>query len=289
MNIFLTIVNLPSDGFGSLMEYILGLVFFCDRYGFEYVHTDLEIIEHNNDISVDIWLKKWNECIQQIFLPNVKNSKEFKGDVQNINQLSFVPVSNTLFRLINSSYLKQILDTEQITNKLLRNNIINNFGAKTKNYIKDYDESTVNIAVHIRKYLKTDGDPSPWRELYERGNESDIYFQNIIKNLLFLIPNAKVHIYSQEEKDIFDHFLDISPNISIYTNNDIMHDLIHLSRANILVMSKGSFSRIANFYSNGVKIIRDGSTCVLSDNTLCVPKNGSLTYEQSVFIKKVIS
>ena len=68
-----------------------------------------------------------------------------------------------------------------------------------------------------------------------------------------------------------------------------MHDLIHLSRANILVMSKGSFSRIANFYSNGVKIIRDGSTCVLSDNTLCVPKNGSLTYEQSVFIKKVIS
>ena len=46
MKTSLTLVNLPSDGFGSLMEYILGVVFFCHKNGFEYIHTDIKNIEH---------------------------------------------------------------------------------------------------------------------------------------------------------------------------------------------------------------------------------------------------
>ena len=132
--------------------------------------------------------------------------------------------------------------------------------------------------------MKTDCDPSSWRELYEKGYDVDIFFQNIIKNLLTIFPNAFVNIYSQEERDVFNHFLDISPNIYVYTDNSLMHDMIHLSHADILVMSKGSYSRLANFYSSGVKIIREKSWPTFSDKTLHISSNGNLTDEDKSFI-----
>lgn len=284
MTSFLTIINLPTDGFGSLMEYILGAIFFCDKYGIKYMHTDLKLLEHNNDLPNDVWLELWNDRIQKIFLPDVKNILEFKGNIQDINQLEYVSEFNTLFRLTNPSLLKWIFDQEVNQNKILRHNIISNFTNKTKDDIKDFKPNTINIAVHIRKFMKTDCDPGVWREYYEIGNESDIFFQNIIKNLLTILPNAFVHIYSQEEKEIFNHFLDISPNISVYTSNTLMHDLVHLSHADILVMSKGSYSRLANFYSRGVKIIRERSNPTLTDKTLYISSSGALTHDQESFI-----
>ena len=280
----LTVVNLPNDGFGSLMEYILGAIFFCDKYGIKYMHTDLKILEHNNGIQNDVWLALWNDRIQKIFLPDVKNTLEFKGNIQDINQINYVTEFNTLFRLTNPSLLKWIFDQEVNQNKILRHNIISNFINKTKDDIKDFKPNIINIAVHIRKFMKTDCDTGVWREYYEIGNESDIFFQNIIKNLLTILPNAFVHIYSQEEKELFNHFLDISPNISVYTSNSLMHDIVHLSHADILVMSKGSYSRLANFYSKGVKIIRERSNPTLTDKTLYISSSGDLTEEQKSFI-----
>ena len=291
----LTVVNLPSDGFGSLMEYILGAIFFCDKYGIKYIHTDLKMLEHNNDMPNDVWLAIWNDRIQKIFLPDVTNVLEFNGNIQDINELRFVPESNTLFRLTNPSLLKWIFDQEVNKNKMLTDNIISNFREKTNSDIKDFKPNTINIAVHIRKFTKRDYDPSRtreedarieciWREMYEKGNDSDIFFQNIIKNLLTILPNAFVHIYSEDEKELFNHFLDISPNISVYTSNSVMHDLVHLSHADILVMSKGSYSRLANFYSRGVKIIRERSNPTLTDKTLYIPSTGYLTDDQKSFI-----
>lgn len=295
MTSFLTIINLPTDGFGSLMEYILGAIFFCDKYGIKYIHTDLKMLEHNNGMPNDVWLSLWNDRIQNIFLPNVKNVLEFKGNIQDINQLQYVPEFNTLFRLTNPSILKWIFDQEVNQNKILRHNIISNFINKTKDDIKDFKPNTINIAVHIRKFTKNDYDPSRiteegarieciWRQMYEKGNDSDIFFQNIIKNLLTILPNAFVNIYSEGEKEIFNHFLDISPNVSVYTDNSTMHDIVHLSHADILVMSKGSYSRIANFYSRGVKIIRERSDPTLTDKTLYISSSGSLTHDQESFI-----
>jgi hypothetical protein len=254
------------------------------------MHTDLTIIEHNDGIPYNTWLSLWNERIQNIFLPNVKNTDEFKGCIQDIDNLQITYTNeNKLFRLINSAFLKQILDQEQNNNKILREKIINNFMLKTKSEIKDFKPNSINIAVHIRKFLKTDPVPLDfneynWRKWYEKGNTTDIFFQTIIKNLVSILPNAFVHIYSQGEKEIFNHFFDISPNISIYTNNSIMHDLIHLSHADILVMSKGSYSRLANFYSSGVKIIREKSWPTLTDKSLHISSSGNLTDEQKSFI-----
>ena len=73
MKTSLTLVNLPTDGFGSLMEYILGIVFFCHKNGFEYIHTDIKKIEHNKEVPIDIWIRTCNDYIQKNFL-NVKNS-----------------------------------------------------------------------------------------------------------------------------------------------------------------------------------------------------------------------
>ncbi len=53
---FLTVCNLPTyDGIGSILEYILGIYFFCGKYNLEYIHTNLKKIEHNNNIPMDEW------------------------------------------------------------------------------------------------------------------------------------------------------------------------------------------------------------------------------------------
>ena len=45
------------------------------------------------------------------------------------------------------------------------------------------DEEKLNIAVHIRNFVSTDNDPSPTREYFEKGNEKEKYFVNLINNI----------------------------------------------------------------------------------------------------------
>jgi hypothetical protein len=269
-NQYITVDKLCQDGIGSLMEYILGAVFVGGNNKLSYAHTDLKIIEHNKDNDKD-WLNMWNAYIRDIFLPNVPNVVDIKGDIV-----------NTIKYMENMS-LKKILDTSQYDQKHLRCSIIDHYHKMTESI--EFPSDIISIAVHIRIYMNSDCDPHPYRQLYQRNNSTDIFFQQIIKNLLNLAPKAQVHIYTQAPIELFKHFYIISPNITIHTDNNAINDLLHMSKATILVMSKGSYSRLANFYSKGLKIIREGSIPILSENTLHIPSSGVLSKENQINIK----
>lgn len=273
----LTVINLPKDGIGSLLEYILGALFYCHTNRISYVHTNPHEIEHNKDISKQDWMKMWNKYIETIFLPNIKDIKDIKVEHEiDINyEIPSYNQQHTLLRITNPGYLKNILNDHIHSRDTFRDYIVNNYWNKTETH--DFNLNKINIAVHIRRYMNSDCHNVPWRELYEVGNSSDLYFQNVIKNLLVLLPEAIVHIYSQGDEELYKHYYDISPNVILHLSNNAEYDLIHLIRADILVMSKGSYSRIANFYSKGVKVIREKSSVALTEGTLFIPSCGTLT------------
>lgn len=283
----LTVINLPKDGIGSLLEYILGGLFFSHHRGLTYVHTNPHDIEHNKDMCKKEWLKYWDSYIKTVLLPDIGDSKNFKGSIIDITHLSHVTnKENVLFRLTNPSYLKTVLDKSIYLFPRVRKHIVNNYLSKTNP--TDFSQG-INIAVHIRRYMKSDSDPGKWRELYEVGNHVDIYFQNIINDLSILLPTANIHVYSQGDETLYDHYKKITPNLKLYLTNTAEHDLLHLAHADILLMSKGSYSRIANFYSLGIKLIRECSGPTLTEDSVFVQASGLLTDNQKSFILNKVS
>jgi len=282
----LTVINLPKDGIGSLLEYILGALFFSHHSGLTYVHTNPHDIEHNKDMDKKEWMKYWDAYIKTIFLPDIGDSKECKEKILDITHLTYITKQqNILFRLTNPSYLKTVLDQSIHRFPTFRKHIVNNYRSKTSP--TDFSPG-INIAVHIRRYMKSDSDPGKWRELYEVGNHVDTYFQNIIKDLSKLLPTAIIHVYSQGDKTLYKHYKKLTPNLKLYLTNTAEHDLLHLAHADILVMSKGSYSRIANFYSNGIKLIREHSWPTLTEDSLFVQSSGLLTGQQKSFISNKV-
>lgn len=285
----LTVNNLPTDGIGSLLESILGALFFSHHKGITYVHTNLHEIDHNKDMGEQEWLEYWNSYIKTIFLPDIGDSKECKEEIIDITDLSQVTEKeNVLFRLTlgNPCLLKDILNQSIYSLPDVRKHIVNNYRSKTNP--TDFSPG-VNIAVHIRRFMKSDNDPRQWRELYEVGNHTDIYFQNIIKDLSSLLPTATIHVYSQGDETLYKHYKELTPNLKLYLTNTTEHDLLHLAHADILVMSKGSYSRIANFYSKGIKLIRESSYPTLTEDSVFVQNSGLLTDKQKSFILDKVS
>lgn len=284
----LTVINLPKDGIGSLLEFILGVLFFCHQEGLTYVHTNLHDIEHNKDMDKKEWMEYWDVYIKKIFLPDIGDSKDCNEEILDITHLSHITEQqNILFRLTTpvTSHLKYILDRSIYVFPSFRKHIVDNYRNKTTP--TDFFPG-VNIAVHIRRYMESDCDPGKWRELYEVGNYTDTYFQNIIKDLSKLLPTATIHVYSQGDETLYTHYKKIIPNLKLYLTNTAEHDLLHLIHADILVMSKGSYSRIANFYSNGIKLIRESSWPTLTEDSMFVQSSGLLTEQQkSVILNKV--
>jgi hypothetical protein len=232
-------------------------------------------------------MKYWDSYIKTIFLPDIGDSKDCKEEIIDITQLSHVTKKeNVLFRLTNPTYLKTILDQSIYRLPRVRKHIVNNYRSKTNP--TDFSPG-VNIAVHIRRYMKSDSDPGKWRELYKVGNNVDIYFQNIIKDLSNLLPTAIIHVYSQGDEKLYEHYKELTPNLKLYLTNTAEHDLLHLAHADILVMSKGSYSRIANFYSNGIKLIRERSWPTLTEDSMLVQASGLLTDKQKSFIINKVS
>lgn len=283
----ITVIGInPKDGIGSIMEYILGVFFFAKQHNLEYIHTDLEYIHHNKNNDSD-WLDYWNNYIKNIFLPGVKSLSDCKYST--LKKISIRSIQSDhedqVIYQIRPDWLKWHLDQQLNKQTDLRQLIVSNY--KSKTILSDFKEG-INIAVHVRRFMPTDCDRGAWREYYMPGNSASIFFINIIKNLIYLLPNAHIHIYSQGETNMFEEFLQIKGNVYLYVDNSAEHDLAHLAHADILVMSKGSFSRLANIYSDGIKLIRGEPTTKLSPNSLYILKNGELSVKQASLILETV-
>jgi hypothetical protein len=283
---YITCVIKNREGIGSLFQYILSCYFISKIHNLKFVYTPINNIEHmiwDGYDSQEKWDEMWNNYIVTVFLPkdDVILINNLNKDIKIINNsLDFNKYENTLFVLdtfyIGKSYLDNNLNIHtNIMEKLIINYINNN------NIISYYDKNKINIGVHIRRYTQTDCDPGAPRELYLKGGETDLYFYSLILKLLELLKSKnrkiEVHIYSQisknEENDIFDHYFNFqneNVKIILHKGDNTVSDLYHMINSDILLLSKSSFSAIANYYSKGICIIKNSFWHTLKNNTIYI-------------------
>lgn len=298
MNYVTCITTIP-EGIGSLLQYILSCYYLSKYYDLKFVYTPINNFEHmswDGFTTQKDWDNMWNDYIINIFLPRneVILIDEVKDKNTVLNSLNFQEYKNTLF-ILNDRYMSKIyLDRyinvyPYIMDKLRDNYILKN------NIISYFNKPKINIAVHIRRYTNTDCDNSGFRELYFKGGETDLYFYSLMLNLIELLKckerQIEFHIFTQlsetEDNTIFEHYFNlINENVQIYLHKgyDTKNDLYHMSTANILLLSKSSFSAIANYYSKGISIIKNSFHHTLRSNTIFVNSEGSINDLQKEYI-----
>jgi hypothetical protein len=302
---YITCILPIKEGFGSRFQSILSCYLLSKLKGLKFVYTDIKDFEHmtwESYSSQEMWDKMVNMYISTIFLPrnDLLLYEELPSNTNKVDlpttEFNFNNYENTLFLSGNVPKMKQFLDRE-INNNLnimeeLKSNYFKNINIQTY-----YDKNKINVALHVRRYTKTDGCSCPSRQFYEKGNIYDNYYYNMICNIKDIFKNIPLefHIFTQidsDEMDFFKHYLDLEDEYSkiiIHTGTNIFSDIHHMIIADILIMSKSSFSIVANYYSTGISIIRGTFQHTTVKNTIYNNMDGNLNESQTLFLKDFIS
>lgn len=121
-----------------------------------------------------------------------------------------------------------------------------------------FDENETNLALHIRRGDITKGQSNGDKTLTKRWLDLD-YYERVMEYLTENIKIDKpVHIYlfTQDEDDYsrFDRF----GKVTLCLDMSAMDSFLHMVRADILVISKSSFSYNPALLSDGIRICPEG-------------------------------
>ena len=303
MNYVTCIMTFP-EGFGSKLQFILSCYLFCFKYNLKFVYTDIKNLEHMlwNDLdSQDNWDLLLNNYIKDHFL--LKDTYvEYKNLPKDINIIrnSYNSYNNldNLYEYTDEFLGKLHLDNNIHEYEDIFNELSINYLQSTKSNTTYFKKNIINIALHIRRFTKTDVCNADIRELYIKGNKFDLYYYNCIISLKNILKNKdkEFHIYTQidkkEDEHMFDHYYklcDENTKITIHKGDDLLNDIHHMIISDIFIMSKSSFSAIANYYRNGISIIREKFHHKLRLNTMYNTIDGNFTNDQEGQILKYIT
>ena len=244
--------NIYVDGMGAQFQRIISILALAKKYNCQYIHESIKSFEHiSNDATnyvelIDEYFQidKLNANITGIKFDNVEF---FKGNTI-IEQMEYYKEkSKNLNILLILDHAYNIFDKKpndyEIIMPLLRE-------IKQTLYLPEYNKSNKNIAIHIRR-----GDVSQ----YSNNNRYvDLScYQTIINKLADKYKNGDLFIFteiSNNNKEEFENFIiknkNNNINIKLMADLDILLTLEYLIKADVLVMSKSSFSYIAGLYNN---------------------------------------
>ena len=216
-----------NDGFGAQFQTIIFYILYAEFNGLEFVYNKIDEIQHNYDNN-------------PLFLENVNNFINIKGntlDISNINTDYIVDVPLThIYRTVESNidlYTNNNPSFNKIKECFWKN--------KDRNVFKN---NKINIAVHIRR-------PNIHMDEVEERYTCDSYFLTIISYIRTKYKNSELlfHIYSQGELSNFECYKNTDTELHI--DDDLISTFLGLVGAEILVMSRSSFSYSAALLSDG--------------------------------------
>jgi hypothetical protein len=216
-----------NDGFGAQFQTIVFTILFSEFNNLEYIHRNIETMEHNYNNDND-FIYKINNCM------NIHGNYPDVSSINNYNDVIYVR-NEDIYKNVEDNIDKYTKNSESM------NKIKQCFWKNKDRNV--YKNNKFNIAVHIRRENKCDGGNT------ERVRP-DSFFLNAINNLRSLYDEEEVlfHIYSQGNINSFDLYK--NDDVVFHIDEDLCETFIGLVGANVLVTSASSFSYIAAILSD---------------------------------------
>jgi len=132
-----------------------------------------------------------------------------------------------------------------------------NNSKQIKNFKNYFTKDCLSCAIHIRRGdVKNDQQWGRWENLN--------YYINIIEVVSNIVElkNIKFHIYTydmieKEQKILREYLLPDGGKLELHIDECVFSTFYHLTKADILVMGLGTFSVLAAYLSNGIKICKE--------------------------------
>lgn len=253
-----------AEGIGSVAQWNLVLYGLCKKLGVNFFAKPFVNINHYqyNNIPKD----KWSEDFTKFFNLN-KSQKfdveyDFSGKYQDL--LDFIDENKNSQKNIcievDKNFIVQngfsIID-QFFENQYLKN-ITQNLVYRKQSY---FDSTKYNISLHLRSLNSCDVPTYPEMETYLVYKDSS-HIKNIFDILKEKLCDKKVcvYIHSQGDKNNFIDLLEFSEEnfeVVLKLNEHPIDDMYHMSNADLLIMSKSSYSWISHLLNFNQTLVRD--------------------------------
>jgi len=216
------------DGFGAQYQTFLYYILYAYHHNLEYAHENIRTMEHNYDNNTN-FIKNMNEFM------NIENNYT---DKSKINSEDIIDIDqNLIYQTVEDNIDIYVSDNPAL-NKIKRCFWEN----KNKNH---YNNDKFNVAIHVRR-------PNIHDTRVDGANTSDDYYLSVIAHIREKykhIKNIQFHIYSQGRIEHFNQY--IHEDTVFHINEELRSTFTGLVSADVLVLSRSSFSYIAAFLSEG--------------------------------------
>tara|TARA_Y100000768_G_scaffold378998_1_gene354125 strand:- start:2940 stop:4847 length:1908 start_codon:yes stop_codon:yes gene_type:complete len=223
-----------TDGFGSQLQAIFSLIAYCNYKGYTYVHTPMYRMQHNHE-NINDFVMQMNSFI------NIEHK------FSTIDQLSNYEKS-IIHEHKEGPFVHGSFSPEYFYNSYVLDLFREMYFSKQKPELY-YNKDFVNIALHIRR-----GDVSMKNTRHISRYTSNEHYIELLKKMD--LNNSIIHIFSEGTEKDFEDIVTNFPN-----NNFVMHiskeiklTFHHLVMADVLVLSKSSFSYCAGLLNTNKKI-----------------------------------
>ena len=122
------------------------------------------------------------------------------------------------------------------------------YGSPKSEYILNYDPQIINVAIHIRR-----GDVKSDNQFWEKFTDNG-YILRVLQKVLNIIASHGIEtivcVYSEGEGKDFKELQNL--NARFFLNEDPFTTFNNLVCADVLILSKSTFSYTAGLLSNGI-------------------------------------
>lgn len=260
-----------NDGIGAQACGIISIMVVADAFGLKYVHTPMRFVAHYpypnpTDSEKKLWCLGWEQLLNfgfetplltqtsgvRLHLDHKTIASHFKLNSQN-NQLITDLLPNKVYSTREvHDVLTKFKDHERMAQawKTVLNRIRKGYSrsrSDTPHFVRH--EKCVNIAVHVRRGDSTNN---------ARRFVDHSYFVNVLDCITKELTNAgkpySIHIYSEGVRSDLPEF-ERFRGVDYRLNEDHFDTLHHLACADILVMSKSTFSYLPALLNDGGIVI----------------------------------
>jgi hypothetical protein len=238
-----------QDGVGAQALAVMSTILFARSTGIKYVHTPFQKISHNSN-GTPHWEEEWEEFFQL-------GNDELNTDQDRDWGLERVPVQSLLeIRNGTGKRLFAVKHCHEFANLFpdryaeILEDVRRRYSLSSKQrFPLHQDAARLNVAVHVRRGDVTARGPHASRFT------SNEFVASVVKEVLCAAHSKMtpaVHLYSEGDASEFGPLLDLGA--TLHLGECAFATFHNLVNADVLVMSKSTFSYTAALLSIGVKI-----------------------------------